>query len=119
MQPRAHALAIGPELLQPCPVAGAHAGEGEAFPIASQHRRIAAGIGGEGICSDRQASRRHLAAELCRMLQIRFRPAVAITEGIRTTGNGRRTPAHGMGEGAGAEVGVVAEIGGDHIHAEL
>ena len=53
------------------------------------------------------------------MLQIRFGPVVAITEGIRTTGNGRRTPAHGMRERPCAEVGVVAEIGGDHIRAEL
>jgi len=53
------------------------------------------------------------------MLQIRFAPPVPIGAGIGTAGNRHLLATHGMGEGAGAEVGVAAVIRGDHIHAQL
>ena len=52
-------LAIGPQFLQPCSVAGAHSGEGKPLPVAGQHCWIAAGIG-----SDLQVPLRHLPAVL-------------------------------------------------------
>jgi hypothetical protein len=107
-QPRTHGPAIGPELVQPCPVAG-------------QHRRIPAGIVPNRISTDipTQTPLRHIPAQLRRMLQIRFRPAVPIGVGIRAPGNGSRPLPHGMRERSCAEIRVSPEISGDHIHTQL
>ena len=53
------------------------------------------------------------------MLQVGFGPLVAISAGVCPAGNGHLAVAHRVGEGSGAEIGVAAKIGGDHIQAEL